>query len=222
MRKIWVIGFLVLLIGCSTQEAAQAPTQTPFIIRQVVTSVVIQTQVVTATPKPPTATPKATTTPEATVAPEVTAPPAAGKWVVNKSTSSFDDSPTIVLMLPAENEITDSLGNAALPNLFLRCEEHVKEFYIHLDTRPDVEAGNLDGATVRMRFDSESAITENTSISTSGKAVFFEDTNRFIDLMLNHQKMAFEFTPFSSSPVETSFDLRGLSEAIAPLNEVCK
>lgn len=34
--------------------------------------------------------------------------------------------------------------------------------------------------------------------------------------------LLFEFVPFNSSPAMTTFDLRGLADAIKPLKEICK
>ena len=150
----------------------------------------------------------------------MTAPPAAGKWVIDKSTSSFDDSSTVVLALKAENDIQGTVGDVR-PKLIVRCQEHIKEVYVYTGNQPDVESGNYDGATVRMRFDSDPAITHNAGKSTDGEALFLEPSDKFIDMMLKHQKLVFGFTPYSSSPTEINFDLQGLSEAIGLLNDAC-
>jgi len=39
--------------------------------------------------------------------------------------------------------------------------------------------------------------------------------------MMRHQTMLLRFTPFNSSPQETSFNLRGLAAVIKPLEAAC-
>jgi type VI secretion system protein VasI len=40
--------------------------------------------------------------------------------------------------------------------------------------------------------------------------------------MIGHATLLFEFVPFNSSPAMTTFDLRGLAEAVKPLREACE
>ncbi len=228
-RFVLILFGILMLTGCGALVTAEAPPlPTPVIIRQVVTSIVIQTQivtqVVTATPKPATPTPKATATPKieatATIEPSP-APSASGKWVVTQDKSSFDDSTTVVLALDADADISGPLGDVR-PTLVVRCKEHQKEIYVVTEMQPDVESDNLDGATVRLRFDSDAAQSVNTSKSTDGEALFLPNAQQYINALLKHEHMVFGFTPFNESPKEMTFDLRGLSEVIQPLNEACR
>jgi type VI secretion system protein VasI len=86
---------------------------------------------------------------------------------------------------------------------------------------PQVEYGT-DGATVTLRFDKEKATKYQTSKSTNGEALFYGQSVSLIKKMLPHSTMLFEFVPFNSSPAMTTFDLRGLAEAVKPLKEICK
>jgi type VI secretion system protein VasI len=124
-------------------------------------------------------------------------------------------------LLDAENDI-EGLSGSVRPSLIVRCREHTKDVYIYTGMAPDVESGNLDGATIRTRFDKDPATSENTGLSTSRDSLFFLNTEATIADLLKHEQMVFGFTPFGASPVEATFDLRGLSEAITPLNEACK
>ncbi len=222
--KRWIAVLLCTLfvVSCGTTATADQPT--PQVITKVVTQVVIVTQVVTATPKPATATPKASPTAAATATPKVepTATPlATGKWQSSIKASSFDDSQTVALLLDADSDISGPSGDTR-PSLLVRCKEHQKDAYVITGMAPDVESGNLDGATVRVRFDKEAAATMNTDQSTSHDTLFFHDPDAIIAAMLKHERMVFGFTPFNASPTEMTFDLRGLSEAIGPLNKACK
>jgi type VI secretion system protein VasI len=221
VRRILPLVALAVLVGCGkAAQSSEQPSPAPQVIKQVVTQIVTQvvTQVVTATPKPSTPTPKATTVP--TEVPTATPPPT-GKWVSDDKSSSFDDSKTVTLLLDAEDEIVGPSGSIR-PSLLVRCREHEKDVYIYTGMAPDVESGNFDGATVRVLFDKEGALTKNAGQSTSRDSLFFPDPEETIAAMLKHERMVFGFTPFDASPVEMTFDLRGLSEAIKPLNEACK
>jgi len=216
-----LVGIVVtlMLVGCGALVQAELPPlPTPIIIRQVVTSIVIQTKVVTATPAPATPTPKATATPK--VEPTATQPPT-GKWTVTHDKSTFDDSTTVVLALDAEADISGQFGDVR-PTLIVRCQEHQKEVYVVTHMQPDVESGNFDGATVRVRFDSDTAQSVNADKSTDGEALFLPNPQQYITTLLKHDRMMFGFTPFNESPKDMIFDLRGLSEAVKPLNDACR
>src|SRR5205085_6612026 len=146
----------LLLTACGTVTEAAQPTVAPQIVTQVGGQIVVVTQVVPATPRPATPTPKATAVPPtATTAPTATPNPI-GKWRVSEEASSFDDSKVVVVKVSAEDEIQGPVESVS-PSLVLRCQEGVKEAYIYTGMSPDVESGNLDGATIRFRFDKEPA-----------------------------------------------------------------
>lgn len=148
-------------------------------------------------------------------------PAPGGKWMIKIDTSSFDDSKTVTLVLDADKEIKGWL-DAETPSLVLRCKEKQMDVYVFTGMQANVESGNLDHATVRIRFDKDPAQSFNTGEATSGKGLFFDDPIPLIKDMLKHNTMVFGFTPFNASPVETVFDLRGLPESIKPLQDACK
>lgn len=125
-----------------------------------------------------------------------------------------------MLSLDAEQTIEGFL-ESYLPSLILRCQEGQIEAYIVTGMAPDVEMGNFDGATVRIRFDDEAAETLNTGRSTDDKALFFDNAPQLISRLEAADRMLFQFTPYNASPVETSFDLRGLSEVLPQLRQAC-
>jgi type VI secretion system protein VasI len=220
MRKLSIIFGALLLAACGAPEPATVqPTTAPQVVTQVVTQIVTQvvTQVVTATPAPATPTLAATAAPTEVPTPT---PLPIGKWTIENDTSSFDDSKTVVLLLDADADIVGPYENYR-PSLIVRCQEKQTEVYINVGMQPDVESGNFDGATIRYRFDKESAQTDIASKSTDNLALFLEGPQTYITAMLEHEQFIFGFTPFNGNPVETTFDLRGLSEAIKPVREAC-
>jgi len=85
------------------------------------------------------------------------ATPATGGWVVTKSVSRMDDSQTVVLTLWANSSISGWPGRVVTPSLLLRCKERSVDAYVNVGMRQNVEAGNLEGATVAVRFDKDPA-----------------------------------------------------------------
>lgn len=131
----------------------------------------------------------------------------------------MDDSQTVVLRLRAEHEIQGWL-DTFLPVLYVRCKEKKLNVYIATGTQTEVES-DIDHSTVRIRFDKEQVVTEKMSHSTDGEALFFKDHLTAFEVIYSFETMLFEFTPFNAPPVQTTFDLRGIKEAAAPLMEAC-
>jgi type VI secretion system protein VasI len=150
-----------------------------------------------------------------------TATTTVSKWRVNKETSRIDDSTNVIISLDADSPISGWPRKTQTPLLILRCKERKTEAYVVTNMSPQVEYGT-DGATVTLRFDKEKATKYQTSKSTDGEALFFSQSVGLIKKMLQHTTLLFEFVPFNSSPTMTTFDLRGLAEAVKPLREICK
>jgi hypothetical protein len=214
MRGLLLMG-LLLLAGCGQSSglfAAPTPVVQTVEVTRIVEVVVTATHTPTATRRPATPTPRATRTPIPT--------PIGGKWNVRTGTSTFDDSRRVVLSLEAERVYRTRLG-FHLPTLVLRCAEQELDVYVITGTPADIERGNLDGATVRLRFDDDPAETRNTSRSTDDEALFFGNSAALIERMSQARLLQFGFTPFNSPPVETTFDLRGLPGVLPRLLDAC-
>ena len=143
------------------------------------------------------------------------------KWRVTTEKSRIDDSTNVILSLDADSSISGWPRKTYTPSLILRCKENKTEVYIVTGMSPQVEHGT-DGATVTLRFDKEKAMKYHTSKSTDGEALFFGQSIGLIKKMIGHATLLFEFVPFNSSPAMTTFDLRGLAEAVKPLREACE
>lgn len=216
-----ILGILVLsLTACG---ATVGPPPTP-IVETVVVTQVVQVEVtvevtrevaVTVTPPPATATPRVTPTPRATPTPEI-----GGDWEITTDTSAFDGSPRVVFALRADKTVQGGFEQVR-PVLFVRCQEKETEVFIDLGTQADVEDGNLDNATVRLRIGDEPAETLNPGKSTDNMAVFFDGPKALIARLAAADTLLFGFTPFSAAPVETTFDLRGLADILPQLEAAC-
>jgi type VI secretion system VasI family protein len=145
-----------------------------------------------------------------------------GKWEVSQSTSQFDDSPTVVLSLSAEDEIDARFGGSGRPNIYLRCQENKTDLYV-------VAAGHflsdIQGyGIVDYRLDSAAAGKLSMQTSTDNQALGLWSGNRsipVIKLMFGKQNLSMRLTPYNESPKEFTFDISGLPEAIKPLREAC-
>jgi hypothetical protein len=143
-----------------------------------------------------------------------------GKWQIKTGKSDFDDSTTVVLSLVAENSIQAWLSTPT-PNLIVRCQEKKLAIYVDVGTQINVEYGLNDAATVRVRFDNGPSAESIADESTDGEGLFFRSPYDILWLIGNSSRMVFGFTPFNASPVVATFDLRGFTNIMKPLNQSC-
>jgi type VI secretion system protein VasI len=109
------------------------------------------------------------------------------------------------------------------PSLHIRCKENKTNAYIHLGLRPKTEFGlyGAEHTSIILRFDEEKAYQEKFGLSTDGEAVFFPDHISTVKKMMRHERLLIEFIPFNASPQITTFSLKGFSEKVVPLREIC-
>lgn len=86
---------------------------------------------------------------------------------------------------------------------------------------PNVEYG-VDTATITLRLDKNPAFKLAAKKSTDGEALFLKNAVGLAKQIATADTMLFQFIPFNSSGQMTTFDVRGLTEAIKPVREACK
>lgn len=143
-----------------------------------------------------------------------------GKWLVSDKISPIDDSKSVYLELIADSPISSGYKKS-IPSLHIRCKEKQTDFFIDFD----VFLGS-DSITPTTRIDSEKAIKNLIwALSTDHNAMFYNGSSKkviaFIKSLINKNKLFVQVTPYSESPVNTTFDLTGLDEAIKPLRAAC-
>lgn len=149
--------------------------------------------------------------------PQTTVTAGAGKWLVSSKKSPINDSTNVLLSLNAEQAVRSGY-NTVTPVLIIRCSEGKTNAFISWD----IYLG-LESATMLTRLDKEAAVTETWDISTDNKAVFVSGSDiEFAKQLMKHQTLLAQITPYGESPVMTTFEVGGLTEAIKPLREVCK
>lgn len=143
------------------------------------------------------------------------------KWQVRTETSQIDDSKNVIITLDAETPIQGWPSKRFLPELHIRCKERRTEAYIVTGMSPTVEYG-VDTATVTLRLDKQPAFKIAASKSTDGEALFLPNASALAKRIAGAETMLFQFIPFNSSGQMTTFDVRGLSEALKPVREACR
>jgi len=146
--------------------------------------------------------------------------PDLGKWLVSSETSAIDDTKIVYLSLDAESPIRAWIGNPT-PTLVLRCAKN--ELNAFVSTGTTVEKANFDDTRVsaRIRFDKDEPQQVTMGISTDDDSLFFLNAADFINQAINHETLAFEFTPYNVTATETEFDIHGLYDALPPLLDAC-
>jgi hypothetical protein len=147
------------------------------------------------------------------------------KWKVKEDHSPMDDSKTIVLALDSENAIHGPLDDQK-PALMIRCKEGKTDTYVMTGMAASVEedpdGGPSEEHAVRLRFDSNSPITDHWVESTNHSGLFAGDAISFARQLTSANTFTFEFSPFDSSPATARFDLRGLSEHLPKIADACR
>jgi type VI secretion system protein VasI len=147
------------------------------------------------------------------------AKPAAGvgKWQVSTQSSPVDDSENVFVSLAANESFRSQFGESVTPDLYITCREKKTELYINWDTYL-----GLNETQMLYRLDKQKAKTKTWNISSDTKAVFYRgNVIEFVKALTQANGMYAQITPYNESPVNVTFDLTGLSEALKPLQKAC-
>ena len=150
------------------------------------------------------------------------------KWIVEKDKSPIDDSINVTMALEAESTIQSSYKSST-PVLVIRCKENRTSLYIQWGVYLTTQE-----TYVLSRLDREKPVTAEWNISSDYEATFYPnspsgyfrgrgalDLIPFIKELMFHETLLVQTTPYGASPVITSFDIKGLTDAITPLRETC-
>src|SRR3569623_2973573 len=149
-------------------------------------------------------------------APKSSATAGPGQWSVQETGSPVDDSKTVVVTLEAMSPIKGTLGQAVVPTMVLRCQQNHTEAYINFDVFLGTEQ-----IAVLTRYDSAPAATTTWTTSTDHKAAFMPSPVAAIHSMKASSKLLVQLTPYSESPVMTTFDLTGADQATKGIRDTC-
>lgn len=126
------------------------------------------------------------------------------KWTVTTDVNPINDSKRIVFSLMAD----EGVSNYRRPIvLMIRYDSNRTEVYIVWDDYLG------DRVYVTMRIGDEKAERFQWNNSTDNKATFYpKNSVALISKMVQVERVVFQCTPYSESPVTAVFDVRGLKE----------
>ena len=158
-----------------------------------------------------------------TVAPEVAKNEVSvGKWLVSEDRSSFDDSATVAVSLGSSEDVRGQFGAPGPAKIYLRCMENTTSVYLLVN---DLFLSDIQGfGQVQYRIDEQPSAKVRMNSSTDNKALGLWDGGTAIPMikkLLEGKGIVFRVTPFNESPIEFSFDLSGIANAVAPLRKAC-
>jgi type VI secretion system protein VasI len=133
------------------------------------------------------------------------------------------DQESIFLSVESNEEVQcQKFGPPSTVHLVARCLENRTSLYITGDCH--VASGFYGYGKVTVRLDDGKPFNRNMDASTDNQALGLWSGGEAIPLlkqMLGKERMIARFTPFSSDPVEPSFDISGLDAVISTLREAC-
>jgi type VI secretion system protein VasI len=152
--------------------------------------------------------------------------PDTGKWQLQTDQSPTSRKHTNVsIRLDADAEVTGWPDDRKeTPTLVVDCNRGKLRIYIVTKLRPEVYGDYYDDflAMTRIGFDGKAPDAWRLRRSSTGEEVHFPRVKLILRELIVSDTMFFEFTPFSSPPTNTSFDLRGIRQAVEPLKHSCK
>jgi len=134
-----------------------------------------------------------------------------GKWVCDTRIDPIDDTTMIGFVLECED------ANSRSPTLVLRWDDGETELVISWNNYLS------DNTRVTYRFDKEKAVTKNWTGSTSKTATFYPGKSKtvikFIQKLMEADKLAVQIKPYNEGPTTAVFDVRGLKNAVEEFND---
>jgi type VI secretion system protein VasI len=139
-------------------------------------------------------------------------------WVVNYAQSKMDDSQSVYATVRSAEQIGDK-GPAVLT---LRCQERVTAAIFEFAGSFLADVGGY--GDVDLRVDAKKAMKLRLSESTDNKALGLwtgAEAIPFIKSLINGRLLFVRATPFNGSPIEVTFPIAGIEDALFPLRKAC-
>lgn len=145
-------------------------------------------------------------------------------WRVQKLKSAMADTTDIFVEVSSESShVCRAYGSAPAKIRFMaRCMENTTAVMIYGDCH--LASGFQGYGQVTYRIDEETAREESFEASTDNSALGLWTGGSaipFLQELLEKDQLIVRFTPFNMSPVEATFNIGGIDEAIKPLREAC-
>ncbi|PHM31284.1 type VI secretion system-associated protein TagO [Xenorhabdus innexi] len=138
-------------------------------------------------------------------------------WHISQYKSEVDDSQTVILGVESSRPIHTTLLGVASPRLIIRCQNKKTEIYINWGAYL-----GIDETEVTTRINQEKAAKKWWIISTDNKSAFYPDGKiAFIKSLFGKNKLFAQVTPYGENTINTTFNVTGLSDEIAPVRKSC-
>lgn len=147
----------------------------------------------------------------------------ASAWLALTETSSMTDDTNHFVSVQSESfQQCRQYGNTGPITLTARCLEDTTAIMIHGDCH--LASGFSGYGEVTWRTDEDKPTTRQFEASTDSSALGLWSGRQSIPAikeLFGKERLVVRFMPFGMSPVEATFDISGLEEAIGPLREEC-
>lgn len=142
------------------------------------------------------------------------------EWIRSDSVSQLDDSKGVTYAVAAHAEVEVWLRSHR-PTLLVRCRENETDVFMTTGGAATVESGDLEGHTVRVRYDDGQAQNQRWTESTSNDSLFAPNAIAMARRIATAQTVRIGWTPFNASPVVATFDVRGFERHVREIGETC-
>jgi type VI secretion system protein VasI len=145
-----------------------------------------------------------------------------GKWRISVESSALTDDKSIFLGLDSNDDVKTKYGPAGPATLILRCMENTTAavFRFNGHHMADLQSYGI----IEYRLDKKPMSKLRTQQSTDNKALGLWSGAKaipFAKSLIGHETLVLRATPYSESPIVSTFDIRGIDNAIAELRETC-
>ncbi len=135
-----------------------------------------------------------------------------GKWKISVDTDPFDNSKTISVRLASDSG-KNQWGKSI--ELFARCERETVQLFI------DWEDTLGKDAEVLTQIGANASITELWPMSKNNQVTYHPNPAEFIRKLLKTDKLLAQITPLGEDEITATFNMKGLSYVIQPIQELC-
>jgi type VI secretion system protein VasI len=146
-----------------------------------------------------------------------------GNWTVRRDVSALDDSATVMLSVKSANKFPSRYGRGYVQaEIAMYCFEHKTHASVQLGDHFLADLG--DYGRVAYRFDKlpQKSIRMRESTDNSVLGLWGASAIPWIKSFYGKQFMVVRITPYSEAPIEASFNVSGLQEAVEPLRKACQ
>lgn len=153
---------------------------------------------------------------------EPTTPDIESDWSVRTDVSPLDDSKSVYLSVTSMSPIMGRYGRLETGTLYIRCFENTTSLFTLWGGH--FMSDNRGGGRVDYRIDDNPAAHVSMQESSDNEALGLWNGGvsiPFIKRLFGGEKIFMRASPFNESPVEMTFNISGLEEAIEPLREAC-